>query len=264
MPRIPVHIFVGDPATGNAISGVSATVKNRVTATNATLYSAETGGSTVTNPLTTDSNGRALAYTERAPLQIDYSGTGITAFSEYRDAVIEIVTGLPGSPYDGQEIYFQSSGMATLGVAWHLRYRAGASGSYKWEYLGGGDLYSAVSSGGGPSSITSATWSNAPTTQCEVTLPLAGDYRVQAQTIVNTAVSGVLIAGVAVGAGGSPPVSLQNACQASASGYQSGVIIGQTIGRSASDLLRVRYYHSSTGNITVTGTNLLVTPIRVG
>ena len=139
MARIPVHISTLDTA-GNAQANISATVKNRASGTNVTLYALESGGSTVSNPLVTDANGRAFAYADRQGLRIDYTGTGFTAYTEYREDAVppaDLVTALPGSPFDGQEIYFQNAGMATDGIVWHLRYRSGG-GTYKWEFLGGG------------------------------------------------------------------------------------------------------------------------------
>src|SRR4030095_11342304 len=48
---------------------------------------------------------------------------------------IPLVSALPGSPFDGQEIYYLAD--ATNSVIWHLRYRAGSSSAYKWEFIGG-------------------------------------------------------------------------------------------------------------------------------
>lgn len=174
MGRVPVHVSVADPATGNALAGVSALVKNRVTGASASLFSAETAGSVVSNPLTTDAAGRAFAWTENAPLQIDYTGTGLTAFSEYRDAQRDFVSVLPAG-YDTQEVFYQSAGMAAAGVVWHLRYRSGASGLYKWEFLGGAALYAEVTT---QQSTTSATYTDLATSGPSIDLPLAGDYDV--------------------------------------------------------------------------------------
>ena len=138
MARIPVSISTVDTA-GNAQVNISATVKNRASGTNVTLYALESGGSTVSNPLVTDANGRAFAYADRQGLRIDYTGTGFTAYTEYREDAVpptDIVSALPGSPFDGQEIYYQNAAMATAGTVWHLRYRSGG-GTYKWEFLGG-------------------------------------------------------------------------------------------------------------------------------
>ena len=86
----------------------------------------------------------------------------------------------------------------------------------------------------------------------------------QAQTKVLWAAANVYITGVAVGVGGSPAVGLQSRSLTGAGEERSNAISGVTLARTAGDVLRVRYYNSSTGNITVTGTSLMVTPIRVG
>lgn len=184
MARIPVSISTIDTA-GNAQANISATVKNRASGTNVTLYALESGGSTVSNPLVTDASGRAFAYADRQGLRIDYTGTGFTAYTEYReDAVppLDIVSALPGSPFDGQEIYFQSAAMATAGVVWHLRYRAGG-GAYKWEFLGGPPIIATNTTAGTVSSNTTpAAFTNTPT----ITIPLLGDYWVTGSGDVST------------------------------------------------------------------------------
>ena len=95
------------------------------------------------------------------------------------------VTTLPSSPVDGQEVYYQSTtagtgggasnSMATVGAVWHLRYRSAASGSYKWEFVGGGQL-SALQTAGltTVTATTYATDAGAPV----ITVPVAGDYDV--------------------------------------------------------------------------------------
>ncbi len=40
------------------------------------------------------------------------------------------VTTLPGAPTDLQEVYFQTTAMAALGIVWHAKYRQGAG---KWD-----------------------------------------------------------------------------------------------------------------------------------
>jgi hypothetical protein len=56
--------------------------------------------------------------------------------------LIPVVTSLPGSPVDGQEVYYLADD--ANGIVWHLRYRA-AGTTYKWEFLGGPPMYALVS-----------------------------------------------------------------------------------------------------------------------
>ena len=107
------------------------------------------------------------------------------------------VTTLPAG-YDGQEVFFQSTTagtgggatdtMATIGAVWHLRYRSAASGSYKWEFVGGGQISALQTAGLTTVTLTTyATDAGAPV----ITVPVAGDYDVtfSCQMMDNTAVS---------------------------------------------------------------------------
>ena len=91
---------------------------------------------------------------------------------------IPLVTSLPTSPVDGQEVYYQSAAMAADGVVWHLRYRASSSSAYKWEIIGqppplislfGSDNYVAPAYG---------SYFQPGGAAVGVTVPLAGDYDV--------------------------------------------------------------------------------------
>jgi hypothetical protein len=90
----------------------------------------------------------------------------------------QLVTALPSSPYDGQEVYYVAD--ATNGVIWHLRYRVAASGSYKWEFIGGSPLRGFYATA---ENFPSAWGSGNPA----VTVPLAGDYDVEWLGDVNAA-----------------------------------------------------------------------------
>lgn len=49
------------------------------------------------------------------------------------------VTALPGSPVDGQEIFYVAD--STLGIIWHLKYRSASTSIFKWEFVGGSDIF---------------------------------------------------------------------------------------------------------------------------
>ena len=264
MPRIPVFIYTADPATGNALPSVTCTVKNRITDANVSLFSAETGGSSVTNPLTSDSLGRAFAWTERVPLKIDYSGAGITAYTEYRGDASQptFESTLPGSPYEGQEIYFQSAALATLGMVWHLRYRSGG-GTYKWECIGAAPLIARdwtlqmnlAASNGVATALSPAV---------AITLPLAGDYLVRYGAILghtgnNQGMSVVPIATGLSYAGVNRAQFVQPATAASSAAPSAGEIIATGI----SGTLELRYEAGAAGGIAYHKW-ISATPIRVG
>lgn len=85
------------------------------------------------------------------------------------------VTSLPSSPVDGQEIYYAAD--AANGVIWHLRYRAAAVTSYRWEFVGGTPLINrstGIADEATHSNVSGAAFSNVMT----LTAPLQGVYQV--------------------------------------------------------------------------------------
>lgn len=93
------------------------------------------------------------------------------------------VSALPANPRDGAEVYFQSTEMAALGVLWHLRYRSGASGSYKWEVISGNGMYDFTPAG----EFTASTTYTALTTAGPIVkVPLAGDYLIDVQATMRS------------------------------------------------------------------------------
>jgi hypothetical protein len=86
---------------------------------------------------------------------------------------LPLVSTLPASPYDGQEVFFLAdSNSATV---WHLRYRAASpSATSKWEFLGGNDLYVDPD---GEDSFTNTAYGTLA--GGALTVPLRGDYQVE-------------------------------------------------------------------------------------
>lgn len=75
------------------------------------------------------------------------------------------VTALPSNPWDGMEVNFVVS--ASAGIEWRLVYRAAASGSYKWEVIGGPPLIAWAEPGGTVAGSVA---------DLSLAIPLAGDY----------------------------------------------------------------------------------------
>jgi hypothetical protein len=96
-----------------------------------------------------------------------------------------LVTALPASPIDGQEIYFVAN--AATGVVWHLRYRAASASAYKWEYVGGESLLSEIVTQEGLG--VSAAYGNFPTIGPQVPIPLSGDYRLHYAAYMTTGIT---------------------------------------------------------------------------
>ena len=186
--------------------------------------------------------------------------------AERLDAVAapSIVTSLPGSPIDGQEVIFQNAGMAAAGVAWHLRYRAGATGAYKWEFLGGAPLRDQALADRVSGAVAGVTWFGIDADAPEATAPLAGDYDVHhGAKIVESAAVNVHL-GVRVGA--TEPTfnvnSVAGTCAAS-----GNVTLAQwraLTALAAGTVVTQRYLHSAASSPTVGGAWLAMTPVRVG
>jgi len=85
-----------------------------------------------------------------------------------------LVTSLPASPVDGQEVFYQAD--ATNGIVWHLRYNASSSSAYKWEFVGGPSLFAEVAT---EETTASTTYVALATAGPTLTLPRAGDYDVE-------------------------------------------------------------------------------------
>lgn len=84
MARVAVPITVVDLA-GNAVQGASVTIRKRSDNSLATLYVAETGGTTTGNPVATNTQGRTNVWVDRNAYAATITGTGITTYTENLD-----------------------------------------------------------------------------------------------------------------------------------------------------------------------------------
>lgn len=87
--------------------------------------------------------------------------------------VIPVVTALPATPADGDEVLFLAD--AAKRTFWHLRYNAAASGAYKWDVLSGPPLTHRVAA---EEFTTSTSQVDLATVGPKVTLPagIGGDF----------------------------------------------------------------------------------------
>lgn len=92
-----------------------------------------------------------------------------------KSTIPALVTSLPSAPVDGQECYVLAD--ASNGVIWNLRYRAAASSSYKWEFVGGAALR-AVGADASINALAAAGWYPAGPTILQIAAPLPGEYEV--------------------------------------------------------------------------------------
>jgi len=127
--------------------------------------SAADGGSGVaTDPL------NAPAYLVVGYIIRTTSGAGIVTPA----SAVPLVTALPGSPVDGQEVLLTDS--LTAGTyQWHLRYVA-ARASNRWVFVGGPPAYSEVATR--ETSATANAYVALATPGPSIAVPVAGDYLV--------------------------------------------------------------------------------------
>lgn len=119
-----------------------------------------------------------------------------------------LVTSLPGSPTDGQEVFYVAD--STNGVIWHLRYRAASS---KWEFVGGSGLYAEDLAN--RASLNNSPNYGALATAVQVTAPLAGTYEVEysvssSSTGTNTGFFSDVAVGATVGSDQNAAVAYMN------------------------------------------------------
>lgn len=173
---------------------------------------------------------------------------------------VPAVTGLPVTPLDGSEVYF----LAAAGVTWHLRYNAGSTSPYKWEFVGGADLFvetystGAINVANGYSSLNA---NNLPT----ISVPLAGDYDteihcapVACDNIADVGM-GVHWTGTGATGDGSGYTRIYAAGQLNGSIYRRRRAFGLAAGNSFGT-----YYYTSAGTATFYRRHHSVRPVRVG
>lgn len=171
------------------------------------------------------------------------------------NAAPALVSSLPGSPFDGQEIYYSAD--PTNGVVWHLRYRSAASGSYKWEFVGGGVLTAEIAT---QENTSAGGYSDLSTVGPSITVPLAGDYEVSFSCEMNFGSTHQTFA--------APKFGSAATLDADAVQLSSGALwptLARTIRRNvsaSSQVVKLQYKSNTTGGIL--RRNLQLRPIRVG
>lgn len=89
MARVELLVTVDKIVTSNLqpVSGASVQVNVRSTGSPATVYAGETGGTTVSNPLVSDANGRVNGWVDEESYVLAVSGSGITSYNQPYEAV---------------------------------------------------------------------------------------------------------------------------------------------------------------------------------
>lgn len=177
-----------------------------------------------------------------------------------------ILTALPTTPVDGQEIYYRAD--VTTGTLWHLRYNLGSGSAYKWEFVGGSDLGAQAGGPGAPAAANA--WTDlSDVVGPQVTAPLAGDYRVAwngMSLYTGTAAWQIAYCGPAVGATGNAGDYGASMIINTNSLNGVGNVGGETrvLSVPAGSLLRLRYYVSVIAAMSFYNRGIYVRPVRVG
>lgn len=190
--------------------------------------------------------------------------TDLKTFLNNRIAAIPtLVSSLPVSPADGQEIYYQAD--ATNGVIWHLRYRAASASSFKWECVGGGYWKVAEQTNAANVSTIGGSWSDL-TTNVDWVATISGEFEVLSYSNLAHNGSGTAVMGMGVATTAGSPVdggqfAIAPAVAATIRHWQFGVPM------TAGTTYRLRYVAvgGALSGATATGTrNFRIRPIRVG
>lgn len=176
---------------------------------------------------------------------------------------LDVVTALPSSPSDGQECLFQSAAMATAGVMWHLRYRSGASGSYKWEFVGGPPISSEVTTN---EATSSSTFVALATAGPSVALPLAGDYvvRVGAHMVNSTSTSTAILMSYDIGATTAVDADGANLNSPAVASMQATLSRSRLKTGLSAVTLTAKYRSSAASAVSFMNRWMEVIPVRVG
>lgn len=249
---------------GTQIDGTSGIKSNTIGANQLAANSISSGnivdGSVGTNELAQGS----VTTTKIADLNV--TGSKIANATITSDKLVSgvfpaLVTTLPGSPVDGDEIYYQTSGMAATGTVWHLRYNS-AEATYKWEFLGGSPLYNNVLASSG--TVTGTTYTTKSGTTASITPGLTGLFEVShwAEISIGTANATVKASfsnGATVAAENDRFVTQSAAIGTLMNGYRTTTAIVTN----STDAIASRFAVGTTGTATIAKHGLIVRPIRV-
>jgi hypothetical protein len=207
---------------------------------------------TVINPDAVDARFAELYKT------LDPAQRGIDWANVRTGGLQDRVTVLPGSPRDGQEVYFFD---AVSGQLLHLRYWASSTSAFKWDVVGAVEI---VAEQTADVTSTSSGYTTLGT-PVQVTAPLAGEYLISHSAILyNTTSAGAIVfqsakLGAAATVDGE---SIEMTCDA----------VGQPYGAAVAPMKRtlavgdvvVLQHKTSAGTLGTRRRKLAVRPLRVG
>jgi len=172
---------------------------------------------------------------------------------------IPLVTALPGSPTDGQEVILTDNPTAP-GYSWRLRWNATDG---RWLYVGGYPARHVI-----PTSETTTTigsYVNLATLGPRFVVPKGGDYSVRmGATVTDGAADSRIDVGIGVGDFAAGAVLAMARGHISAANYHQTIVSEAYLAGIANAAeLRVKYLHTLASTLTVLDRFLYVTPARL-
>lgn len=172
------------------------------------------------------------------------------------DTGTEIVTALPGSPVEGQEIFLVDSLTAPTRL-WHLKYFGALAGTSKWWVISATPLFAEVLTS---ENTTSTTYTALATAGPSIALPLAGDYDVEVSARLGTGAQRDGLMSYDIGA----TAAVDNDAAFDLNGRSAVSAVRRKTGLTAVTLT-AKYRTSDSGfAVTASHRRMKVTPIRVG
>jgi hypothetical protein len=171
--------------------------------------------------------------------------------------------GPPTSPANG-DIWIATAVDAN-GTAWQFRYNSGSASTYKWEFIGGPPVYSAVET---QESTSSGSYVDLTTVGPSFTCARGGDYLTQhSADMYNGGGTAGWGAAMSISAGGSTPSDTDALYHVVPGVIQANLNFGGKINRypglAASAVIKAQYRFTSGGTATFGYRRLLITPVRV-
>lgn len=98
------------------------------------------------------------------------------------------VLAMPTGPTDGDEIYYMAD--VANGVVWHLRYNAGSASTYKWEFVGGSEMYVKVLTSETRPAGGSAYAALATPVEIQLPVDIQGDFEISHGAFIGAGTDG--------------------------------------------------------------------------
>lgn len=169
-----------------------------------------------------------------------------------------LVTALPGSPSDGDEVIFVDSTSAPT-YQWHLKF-VSAKASNKWIFIGGSPGFAAVATS---ETTASAAYAALATAGPSFTVPVAGDYIVEIGSMISNSTAASTFHSYDIGGSGAVDGDGIHFLNQDANERGGEVFANKKSALAASTAL-VSKYKTSAGTATFQKRWMRVTPVAVG